>query len=179
MNPALESLSCFDDRFHRADAFTDWAQTRWVQYQADGPLAHVPVRKAYTVADWRGAELDHYGALYAPEVASDLVDFSILERYTSSLQQTLIRDPKPELDWFFPEKETEGVLGLLRYWQGIKKIWTGDELTKIVAAWKLPPAFDWLGGLNFKEGVVHEHDDEASLTGATDQGYVTFFVLNG
>ncbi|GAA4452363.1 hypothetical protein GCM10023156_21560 [Novipirellula rosea] len=179
INDRLSTFSCCDERVNDRDTFSAWASGRWPFHESRGPLGALPVRRAYAIANWRGTELDHYAGLYPRDTATDILDFALFEAYTCSIQQSIIRDSEPDLDWFRPDDLATGVAGFVRYITDNDSIYAGFAIQRRIAAWQLPPEFAWLSELNINEGFLFESTSEAHICAATDEGFLTFMALNG
>lgn len=179
INDRLSTFSCCDDRVTDRDTFSAWATSRWKFHEARGPLGALPNQRTYAVRNWRGSDLDHYAALYPADTMIDILDFSLFEAYTCSIQQSIIRDPEPDLDWFRPDDLATGVSGFVRYIVDNTSIFAGFAIERRIAAWRLPDEFAWLTELNVIEGFLFESADEAHICAACEQGFLTFLVIDG
>ncbi len=179
INERLSILACSDDRIRDRDSLIAWATQRWRFHEARGPLGVLPIRRTCAVESWRGIELDHYAGLYASDAATDVLDFALLEAYTCSIQQSIIRDPDPDLDWFYPDDISTGVNGFVKYLTENNSIYSGNSIRDRISAWQLPLDFEWLSQLSITEGFLFESDDEAHICAAAKEGFLTFLVING
>ena len=66
-----------------------------------------------------------------------------------------------------------------RYITDNDSIYAGFAIQRRVAAWQLPPDFAWLSDINITEGFLFESTSEAHICAATDEGFITFLVLDG
>lgn len=179
INEQLAKFSCADERLQVRDALIEWATQRWAFHESRGPLGALPTQKSYALHTWRGEELDHYAGLYPLTTAADFLDFSLFESYTSSIQQSIIRDAVPDLDWFVPEDSATGVEGFFEYLTSRKDVFIGREIGDRIESWRLPSEFQWLNELEYIEGFVSEFDEEAHVCAAAREGFLTVLIIGG
>lgn len=150
--------------------------SRWEFFEAGGPFSVVPSRRAFRESVWGSQQLHLFAALYPREPFESIEDFKLFTRYTSSIQQFLIRDGEADLDWFMPEAQDEAVPRFLASLKATPRL-SGEDALDMILRWGLPGEFGWISELTIGDTFADASDEGLELTAETDEGYLCMFAL--
>jgi hypothetical protein len=117
-----------------------------------------------------------FAALYPRAPFQNLEDFVLFIRYTSSIQQFLIRDGEADLDWFIPETPDEAIPKLLNDLGSATRV-SGPSARERLLGLHLPMEFDWTADLSLLDVLVDASDDGLELSAMAEEGYLSVFAV--
>jgi hypothetical protein len=151
---------------------------RWRFFASRGPMYATPLRREWVqtgLPDFTGSL---HVALYRPDDFLGLADFELFQRYSSSIQQTLIETGAIESAEFFPESEDEGVANFVREFRDSQDRRNQGDIRTILRELGLPPALAWIVALDFEEWVVFRDESELAVSAKARQGFLTMFIVD-
>jgi len=117
-------------------------------------------------------------ALYPRRDLLGLTDFELWQRYSSSIQQTLIETGEIESAEFFPETAKEALANFARDQRTSRARRQPADIRAELRELGLPRSLEWLLALDFEEWLFFRDERELAISAATTQGFLTMFIVD-